>query len=404
MAVHWGGRGPGHSGRNSAPSVAAATWNPADKSTVIGLAYNDLTGVSKPPGGTFESARATVSGLATDALYFEAAYNGGNAANCGVGLYATTAALTGFAASGTDAAIYFAVGTLWHNGSSDTLTAYNDAAIIGIAVKKVGGVNTMWVRLNGTWANGDPVAGTGGRTVAGLGSSFYPAFCDGTGSGGFTLNAGRKPFANTIPSGFTAWKTSAVASNAATFGYTADGDSLTEGTGETRSYPVRMAAMSALSVTNTGTGGQTLTSMDTSYAADVAPTYNASTKNTLVLLGGINDLITSGNTAVQIQGYMTSYAAKAIATGWRFFPCTLLPATVAAGLSAGQNTERLAFNTWLLANYVSLGAKAVIDLAAIPELADPSITSVYRDGLHTTDYGATLVAAKVINVTWAAGA
>ncbi|PSO30530.1 SPRY domain-containing protein [Bradyrhizobium sp. MOS002] len=62
----------------------------------------------------------------------------------------------------------------------------------------------MYFRVNGiNWGDDDPAAGTGGKTITG---TLFPCFCISDAvAASATLNVGSTSFADTIPTGFTAW-------------------------------------------------------------------------------------------------------------------------------------------------------------------------------------------------------
>lgn len=164
-----------------------------------------------------------------------------------------------------------------------------------------------------------------------------------------------------------------------------DGDSRTEGSGNSRNRTWPKKLVSSISTpiyaTNMGVGGQTLGQMSVGVAARVASQYDPSFAKNIVVLGGpgINDF-TGGATAATVQGYMQTYAAG-LAAGQ-----TLVVATVPYR-STETGTARIDYNNWLRANYASLKAGTIlVDLAAIPEFASWSAT-YYIDIVHFNDAG-----------------
>ena len=179
----------------------------------------------------------------------------------------------------------------------------------------------------------------------------------------------------------------------APLGYVLDGDSLTDGYGVSPSYPSQLATITGLPITNLGVSGRRLSEMDSSWTSrNVAALYNASGRNTLVVLGGANDLIhNSVLTAENLQAWMTSYVGKAKAAGFRVLVGTIPPANDYTG---GRETLRTGFNAWIRSNASALGY-TVADFAAIPSLANTFNATYYTDGLHLTAAGYGLLAEAV---------
>lgn len=110
----------------------------------------------------------------------------------------------------------------------------------------------------------------------------------------------------------------------------------------------------------------------------------------LVDVGGQSDLL-ADLTAAQLLTAAESYANGRRTAGFdRIIGCTVPHSTQ---FSAGQNTQRLAYNPLLLA---SSAFDTVADLAAVPALQDASNTTYYSDGLHFTAAGAALAAAVIV--------
>lgn len=118
----------------------------------------------------------------------------------------------------------------------------------------------------------------------------------------------------------------------------------------------------------------------------------AATDRRVVLFsdGGTSDLL-ADLTSSQVVTAMDSYHDARRTAGADYIA---IPTVVkAATMTAGQNTERLALNAALLADPASAGADKVVDIASIPELADPTNPTYYYDQLHFTDAAAELVKA-----------
>ncbi len=176
--------------------AAGVTWNPAAKSAgaVLSNGNHTLTGDG---GGDWESARGT-TGLNSGKHYFDAriAVIGGAGGGPGIGIADAAASLTTYLGQDVHSAGYFAngyYGTSNSYASAATLTV-ND--VFGVAVDI--GAAKVWFAKNNVWHNGDPAAGTGGTSIAGIGATIYP-FGQSDGSGSLTAGANYAP-----PSGFSA--------------------------------------------------------------------------------------------------------------------------------------------------------------------------------------------------------
>lgn len=178
-------------------------------------------------------------------------------------------------------------------------------------------------------------------------------------------------------------------------GFVTDGDSITAGTGEnTAPWPMQLAASTGLPLSNVAVSGDTLSARNVQYATIVAPLYNATSKNVVTISAGVNDL-RSGVNDLGLRTLIQSYCGKARATGFKVFASTLIP--VADGLWTTQmETYRVAYNSWLLANYSSF-CDGVIDFASIPQWLPVVNGFYYQDLLHPTNTAAWLMAEKARN-------
>lgn len=172
-------------------------------------------------------------------------------------------------------------------------------------------------------------------------------------------------------------------------GILAEGDSITYGylssNNSTKSYPAVLSGLTGLPFTNQGEVGDKLVTMDSNYAANDAPSYNATNRNLFIILAGIND-ISGGATLGQLQTALQSICAKARQTGFIVAVATVLPSNY-SGTTSAQITLRQNYNTWMLANYTSF-ADYMIDFAADSRLSDPTNATYFNsDMLHLTDAG-----------------
>lgn len=185
-----------------------------------------------------------------------------------------------------------------------------------------------------------------------------------------------------------------------TTGFVFDGDSLTwgydGGSGQIApTYPMQVGMATGLPVTNLGVSGRTLATMLADYDTNAGPA-KTDTKNTLVILAGINDLLSTGATDATLQGLIQSYCAKAKTSGYKVMVGTVTPtADTGAGYTPQMETYRLAYNTWLRSNYRTF-ADGLVDFASVPALSDPTnATYFFADKLHFTPAGASSAAQAV---------
>ena len=139
-------------------------------------------------------------------------------------------------------------------------------------------------------------------------------------------------------------------------------------------------------VYNYGFGGSTFASQignTNTWQAfyDATAPYNLAT-----VAWGTNDIL-GGVSLAALQANCTAMMNEIIAANpWTIALCTILPRQA---FSAGQETIRQDYNTWLRANFASLGATFLIDHAANPDLQNPADPIWYADGTHPTAAGQT---------------
>lgn len=173
-----------------------------------------------------------------------------------------------------------------------------------------------------------------------------------------------------------------------------EGDSLTNGqnaTDETTAYPSQslqnFASPARYRCSNWGISGSTIANRSAAYASGPALLYDPNkTRNILAFLGGTNDII-QGASAATIQTRLQTYWQAAVATGFRVIAHTIMP-TTSWSSGGALDVIRTTVNSWILANAVSLGCTAVVDLAANANLSDPTNPTYFAaDGTHLTDTG-----------------
>jgi hypothetical protein len=69
-------------------------------------------------------------------------------------------------------------------------------------------------------------------------------------------------------------------------GYVYEGDGDTTGYKEVLGYSMHLATLTGLGITNVATSGDALYQIDAAYAINVAPAFNASNRNTLIVISG----------------------------------------------------------------------------------------------------------------------
>lgn len=142
-------------------------------------------------------------------------------------------------------------------------------------------------------------------------------------------------------------------------------------------------------------GGTTYDSRATSIASRTLPLLRNGAPSIVVDLGGNSDLGTQSLTAAQLVTRVEAYAASVRTSGaTHVVETTVIPAH-AALYDAAEDAQRLAYNGLLLDGLA--GVDAVADIAAIPDLADPSDTDWYSDGVHPTAAGCALAAGLIFD-------
>lgn len=173
-----------------------------------------------------------------------------------------------------------------------------------------------------------------------------------------------------------------------------DGNSLTQGVGETE-YPEQLATLlgAGWNLTNRGRGSYSTGMMNIDAEARIDALWSATAaKNVCVAWEISNDLFFNG-TNLSAERRFRDYVMRRRAKGWYVVVPTVLPRT-GASTPAGFETARGVLNTWLLAG--SSGANAVVDLTGNANLSDSTNTTYFNaDKVHLTTAGAAEVAAAV---------
>lgn len=178
--------------------------------------------------------------------------------------------------------------------------------------------------------------------------------------------------------------------------WVSDGDSITDGYQSSFMQNwLRLAEpdlQKPMRITNIALFGDTLAGRVGAYASNVAPLFSATASdNILTIFAGTNDL-GAGSAASGVEASVQSYTSLAHATGYKVIVATILPVF---GRTAGQETARQTYNTWLVANWASF-ADGMADVNADPTMGGASTvaanTALYADGLHPTTLGYSYIA------------
>lgn len=105
----------------------------------------------------------------------------------------------------------------------------------------------------------------------------------------------------------------------------------------------------------------------------------------LLFLGGTND-ITSGFTTASIQTNITTIVNAQLANGGKIIISTILPRFSPNALTAPQETQRQALNTWILSNFVGINNVYTINMET-----PMNSTTLFADGLHPNSQGALIL-------------
>jgi lysophospholipase L1-like esterase len=175
-----------------------------------------------------------------------------------------------------------------------------------------------------------------------------------------------------------------------------DGDSMTAGFGLQPSefYPTVLATSlgGAWTVDNTAVTGRNIQQMIDAAPASVDTQYGNPGSNTVVILGGSNDVAT-GTSAATILSRLATYTSARRGVGWRVFVGTIPPN---GSLSGAQETARQTVNSTIRSNLATYG-DGLVDFAADSRLDDALDTTYYFEGdrLHWTAAGAAAAAELV---------
>jgi hypothetical protein len=178
---------------------APATLSPTDHSASITLSNGNLTVTTALATGPF-GIRASRAVSAGAKIYWEVhvdAYNSAEIFGLADSTASFTASLWGVTAN-PDAAGWFST-TLRYNTTTQAVADKAPASWVGFAYDDT--AKKLWIRNSTGWLNGDPVAGTSGLSVSGIGASVFPAF-QGDNGDAATFNFGASAYQYAPPSGY----------------------------------------------------------------------------------------------------------------------------------------------------------------------------------------------------------
>jgi hypothetical protein len=166
----------------------------------VALADSDLR--MSVAGATPNVAISTTS-KAVDSGLFYAEMIPAASADCRIGFAVASVSLGAVLGADVAGIGYDNDGKIYVGGAVDTTeAAYIAGATIGLAIDTTTGVKKFWWAMNGTWQNGDPATGSGGRTY--ITTPIYLAASAANGAS-IALNCGQQAFEFEPPTGFSAW-------------------------------------------------------------------------------------------------------------------------------------------------------------------------------------------------------
>lgn len=196
---------------------------------------------------------------------------------------------------------------------------------------------------------------------------------------------------------YVAYTYQAAAKSTARF-IVAKGDSITAGFGLANSWETWPSQWSRLYTEEPkymvqATTGQTVATMNTLIATQITPFYaqNAAyAERWVTLIGGTND-IDGSSSAATVQTEITNFHNNVRGTGYKSVSATI-PAVKSWAPGSAKDNVRLAVNTWLRANYLTI-SDVLCDLAADARLSDGNNLTYYQaDGTHPNATGMAVIA------------
>ena len=165
------------------------------------------------------------------------------------------------------------------------------------------------------------------------------------------------------------------------------------GFGATTPYTSLLTLTGTWATFNDGVGGQTLATLVSHYQQNVAPYFNrTSPQNVIVLEAITNDFAANPSLNVNTAySLFTQYVSMAHSTGFKVIVWTMISRT-------GLDTQKNAINPLILAN--TAGADGIVDMTATKFGCDGCFadTSVYQnDGIHPNQNGITTIEAPKVS-------
>lgn len=190
----------------SVSAAAGTTWNPSDKAASITLSNGNLT-ADTTVGTVYRWARSSTSKTAGK-HYFEVTLNAraSSSLDCAaIGTATSGSNLNNFIGGTSNDTGYYGDGSVYrNNGVVASLSSYAVSATVGCAIDVDAGL--VWFRNgSGSFASGDPAAGTGNHSTCPVGGPIFAGFTMFTIGDQITANFGGSSFAYSVPSGFSAW-------------------------------------------------------------------------------------------------------------------------------------------------------------------------------------------------------
>lgn len=185
-------------------------------------------------------------------------------------------------------------------------------------------------------------------------------------------------------------------------GLTFEGDSLTAGSGqgETTWAPQLISDLYPAPTTsvrswNVATMGHNVSAIAASQGAETDVNYGVLFERNLAFLwAGVNDLLTTADSAATIEGNISTWCLARQAAGFKVIVFTILPSNYGTK-PPDFDTRRAALNNLLLANWASY-ADAIVDVGNNATLSDPNDTTYYfSDKLHLKTVGHAIVETMV---------
>jgi hypothetical protein len=184
-----------------APTPTSA-WNPADKNAAALLSNSNKT-ATRDTGSGNANVRNTVSHMAGK-WYAEFLIVGGNVAGSQVGIANSTQVLSIYLGSSNSAGYGSDGYTGVTNGFVDRSAPFSTAnTVLAVSIDQSVSPQIVHFYKNGVCITGDPVAGTGGHTIAADAYFLIASLKEATAS--FTVRTGAADFTYSPPSGYTAW-------------------------------------------------------------------------------------------------------------------------------------------------------------------------------------------------------